>query len=136
LVVYQGGAVPAVADHAGVVAGEVVPDDHDALGVEAEGHGPFHCRSSAVAGLTDAGDLFGDFERDLDGPAGGVAFHDVGNRCREVGGDQREVRSAGFGDDQHPDRAGAEHTAPQAPLVMRGDSGSAAVAGDGDRCGG
>jgi hypothetical protein len=41
-----------------VVAGEVVPDDDDALGVEAEGDGAFDGVAGAVAGLADAGGLF------------------------------------------------------------------------------
>ena len=44
-----------------------------------------------VAGLADADGLFGVFDRDLDGPAGGVALDDLRCRGGEVGGDQREV---------------------------------------------
>jgi hypothetical protein len=46
----------------GVVAGDVVPDDHDALGVEAERRGAFHRCTDRVAGPADAGDLSGVFD--------------------------------------------------------------------------
>src|SRR5205823_12552032 len=118
------GVVAAVPDDGGVVAGEVVPDGDDALGVEPERHGSFDGGAGAVTGLADAGDLFGVFEGDLDGPAAGVAFHDPGDRSVRVGGDQ------------HADGAGAEHAAPQAALVVHGDGGGAAVAGDGEQDGG
>jgi hypothetical protein len=57
-----GCAVAAVADDAGVVAGEVVRDDDDALRVETEGYGAFDGLAGAVACFADAGYLFGVFE--------------------------------------------------------------------------
>ena len=59
-----GRTVAAISDDVGVVAGEVVPDDHDALGVEPERRGAFDGPAGAVAGLADTGDLFGVLERD------------------------------------------------------------------------
>jgi hypothetical protein len=47
-------AVAAIANHVRVAAGEVVPNDHDALGVEAERHRPVHRWLAAVAGFADA----------------------------------------------------------------------------------
>jgi hypothetical protein len=67
---------------------------------------------AAVAGLADAGGVLGVVEGDLDGPAGGVAYDDAGDRGGQVGGHERDGRLSGFGDDQDPYRSGAEHTAP------------------------
>jgi hypothetical protein len=52
-----------------VVAGEVISDDHDALGVEPERDDAFHGFATAVAGSADAGGVLGVMEGDLDGPA-------------------------------------------------------------------
>lgn len=41
-----------ISDEVWAVAGEVVPDDDDALGVGAERHGVFDGLAGAVAGLT------------------------------------------------------------------------------------
>jgi hypothetical protein len=136
LVVYQGARSRRSRTTGGVVAGEVVPDDHDALGVETERDGAFHGALAAVAGFADAGGVLGVAERDLDGPAGGVSFHDRRGRGGQVGGDQREAGFSGFDEDQYPHGAGAEHAPPQTPLVMNRDGGRPAITGDGDWCGG
>jgi len=64
--------------------------------------------------------------------AAGVAFHDVGDRGCQVGGDQGEGGFAGFDEDQDPHGPGAEHPAPQAPLVVDLDGAGAVVTGHGD----
>ncbi|MBW6437233.1 hypothetical protein KZ829_26205 [Actinoplanes hulinensis] len=68
------------------VAVQGVPEDDDALGVEAERDGAFDGLPGAVAGLADAGDLFGAFEGDFDTPSGGVAVDQVGGVGVWVGG--------------------------------------------------
>jgi hypothetical protein len=88
---------------------------------------------AAVAGFADAGGVLGLVEGDLDGPATGVPFDHSRDRGGHVRGDQGEGGSAGFDDDQHPNRAGAEDAAPQASFVVNRDGGGAAVAGDSDR---
>jgi len=67
------GAIPVVSHDGGVVAGQVVPDDHQALGEQAERDGALDGQPCAVAGFTDAGDVFSVGEGDLGGSAGGVA---------------------------------------------------------------
>ena len=93
------------------MTGQVVPDDHQALDHKSEGHGAFDGGSGVVAGFPDTGDLFGVGEGDLDGPPRGVAFDDLlGGRGR-IGGDQGQIATAGFADDDDPYGTGAEHTA-------------------------
>src|SRR6266498_5602822 len=83
------GGVPAAGgDVVGVLCGEGVPAGDQAVGDESEGDGVLDGAAGAVAGLAEAGDLFGVVEGDLDGPAGGVAADDGLGGGGQVGGDQ------------------------------------------------
>lgn len=76
------GGVPGCVSAAGgdvvvvIGGGEGVPAGDQAVGDESEGDGAFDGAAGAVAGLAEAGDLFGVVEGDFDGPAGRVAGDD------------------------------------------------------------
>src|SRR6266567_2621096 len=121
----------AVAGDSGAVPGQVVPDDHDALGEQREGDGALHGARPAVAGLAGAGDVLGVTDRDLDGPAASVTGDDLPGGGGHVGGDQDQP-AAGLGDRDHADRAGPEHSRPQAAALADGHARGLAVPGHGD----
>jgi hypothetical protein len=91
-------------------------------------------RGGAVAGLADPGDLPGFFEQDLDRPAVGIAFDQLGGGGGQVGGDQGQVIAvgrAGLADQDDPHGPGAEHRIPQADQAVELDRARLAVAGHG-----
>src|SRR5262249_33566358 len=138
------GAVPGSAcagggDVVGVVACGGVPADRQRRAGQAERDGPLNGPGCAVVGLADTGQLFGVFDGDLDGPPGGVAFHDLAGGGLRFGGDQGEVvASAGLGltHQDHGDWLRSEHRVPQAVEGGGVHGDGLAVAADGGGGGG
>src|SRR6266540_3861405 len=128
-------------DVVGLVAGGGVPADRQAQAGQAEGDGAFDRPGFAVVGLTDAGQLFGVLDGHFDGPAGGVALHDLAGGGMWVGGDQGEVVAAaglGLAEEDDGDRLWSEDRVPQAVDGggVHGAVGSVAVRRGGGEGGG
>src|SRR5450759_1922624 len=78
-------------DVVGVVSGGGIPADSEGVYGERERDGAFDGGAQSVAGLADAADLLGVFDRDLDGPARGIPLDYLRGASGQVGGDQRHV---------------------------------------------
>ena len=83
-------------DIVGVVAVDGVPGDREGHRQELEQGGAFDGELGAVAGLADAGLVFGFFETHFDRPTVGVALDELRGGGVKVGGDQRELVPEGF----------------------------------------
>src|SRR5687768_7157282 len=86
-----GGAGAVLLDVGAVIAVQRVPEDRQRHAEELEGDGALDGALAAVAGVADAGELFGFFEADLDRPAVAVALDQLGGGGVEVAGEQREL---------------------------------------------
>src|SRR5215216_6394779 len=72
-----------------------IPADDQAHAQQAERDGALDGAGGAVAGLADPGDLPALFEQDLDRPAVGIAFDQLGWGGVQVGGDQGQLVAVG-----------------------------------------
>lgn len=84
-------------DVVAVMSVQRVPEDRDRHRQELKRGGALDGALGAVAGVADAEAVLGILVADFDWPAVGVALDDLTGGAGQIGGDQRDLVTAGLG---------------------------------------